>query len=69
MTLLVPVLAVLITMQADANASEDYRTSFKPVPAQYIAALADPDASSGDNAQSCWAHTTLVRGSGRSLSD
>lgn len=52
MTLLAPVLAVLITMQADANASEDYRTRFKPVPAQYIAALADPDASSGDNAQS-----------------
>jgi hypothetical protein len=51
LAMMVSVLAVLITVQADANAADDYRTRFKPVATQYIAALADPNASSGDNAQ------------------
>jgi hypothetical protein len=61
LALMVSVLAVLITLQADANAAHDYRTRFKPVPTQYIAALADPNASSGDNAQT-WGLWTLDPG-------
>lgn len=34
-----------------ALAGEDYRSTFKPIPTQYIAALADPDAKSGDHAE------------------
>jgi hypothetical protein len=41
---------ILISAQKAALA-DDYRSRFKPVPTQYIAALADPDAISGDNAQ------------------
>ena len=41
---------ILITTQQTAVA-DDYRSRFKPVPTQFIAALADPDAISGDNAQ------------------
>ena len=51
LVVMMPVLAVLICGQPDANAADDYRTRFKPVATQYIAVLADPDASSGDNAQ------------------
>jgi hypothetical protein len=43
-------LAALTAVPA-AEAAHDYRSRFKPVPAQYIAALADPEASAGDNAQ------------------
>ena len=41
----------LYLLQPAALASDDYRTQFKAVETQYIAALADPDASSGNNAQ------------------
>jgi hypothetical protein len=45
------VLAMMVAAQQAAYAADDYRSRFKPVPTQYIAVLADPDASSGDNAQ------------------
>jgi len=44
-------LAMLFALQQPVFAGDDYRSRFKPVPTQYIAALADPNASSGDNAQ------------------
>ena len=44
-------LAMVIAAQQSAYASDDYRSRFKPVPTQYIAVLADPDANSGNNAQ------------------
>ena len=44
------ILAVLLAMPQAALAA-DYRSRFKPIPAQYIAALASPNATSGDNAQ------------------
>jgi hypothetical protein len=44
-------LAILFSLQQPAFGADDYRSRFKPVPTQYIAALADPNASSGDNAQ------------------
>ena len=44
-----------------ANASEDYRSTFKPVPAQYIASLAKPGETSGDNAQT-WGLWTVDPG-------
>ena len=43
-------LAMLLAVPQAAFAA-DYRSRFKPIPAQYIAALAEPDATSGDNAQ------------------
>jgi hypothetical protein len=42
---------VLLTAAQTVAAAHDYRSRFKPVPTQYIAALADPQASAGDNAQ------------------
>ena len=51
LALLVLALAVLTTKQPTANAADDYRSRFKPVPTQYIAVLADPNAGSGNNAQ------------------
>ena len=46
-------LAVFVALAAApaTAAADDYRSRFKPVPTQYIAALADPAASSGENAQ------------------
>jgi len=44
-------LAVLFALQQPAFGSDDYLSRFKPVPTQYIAALANPHASSGNNAQ------------------
>ena len=41
----------MIAAQQSAYASDDYRSRFKPVPTQYIAVLADPNASSGNDAQ------------------
>lgn len=42
-------LALALPMQA--LAAHDYQSRFKPVPSQYIAALADPDANTGNNAE------------------
>jgi hypothetical protein len=42
---------VLVAVSQAAYAADDYRSRFKPVATQYIAALADPEATSGDNAQ------------------
>jgi len=44
------VLAAALAIPRVAPA-DDYRSRFKPVPTQYIAALADPNATFGDNAQ------------------
>lgn len=44
-----------------AYAGEDYRSTFKPVPAQYIASLAEPGETSGDNAQT-WGLWTVDPG-------
>jgi hypothetical protein len=44
-------LAILFSLQQPVFGADDYRSRFKPVPMQYIAALADPNTSSGDNAQ------------------
>jgi len=44
-------IAVLLSALPQAVAADDYRSRFKPMPTQYIAALADPNATSGDNAQ------------------
>jgi len=47
-------LALALTALSPAQpafAADDYRSRFEPVPTQYIAALADPGASAGDNAQ------------------
>lgn len=49
------VMALTLTMAAvahPAHASGDTQTRFKPMPTQFIAALGDPDASSGTGAQS-----------------
>ena len=48
---LLAALAVLVAVSQIAYAADDYRSRFKPVPTQYIAALADPAANSGNNAQ------------------
>ena len=42
-------------------AAEDYRSTFKPIPTQYIAALADPNAKSGDDAET-WGLWTVDPG-------
>jgi len=44
-------IAALLALLPPAFAADDYRSRFKPVPTQYIAALADPQATFGDNAQ------------------
>ncbi|NCF37547.1 MAG: hypothetical protein GWP56_14375 [Gammaproteobacteria bacterium] len=44
-----------------AYAAEGYQPQFKRVPTQYIAALGDPDATSGNNAQT-WGLWTLDPG-------
>ena len=53
--------AVVVLGSAPALAGDDYRSTFKPIPTQYIAALASPDATSGDNAQT-WGLWTLDPG-------
>jgi hypothetical protein len=40
-----------LAVQQTALAADDYRSRFKPMPTQYIAALGDPGATSGNNAQ------------------
>ena len=44
-----------------ALAGDDYRSTFKPIPTQYIAALADPNAKSGDHAET-WGLWTVDPG-------
>jgi len=44
-------LTVLVAVSQTAYAADDYRSRFKPMPTQYIAALGDPEATSGNNAQ------------------
>lgn len=44
-------IAMLILPGRMILAAEDYRSTFKPVSTQYIAALADPEAGSGDHAE------------------
>lgn len=45
------VLALSPAAITPAFGAEDYRSRFEPIVTQYIAALADPNANSGDNAQ------------------
>ena len=44
-------LALSLCAITPAYGADDYRSRFKPIVTQYIAALADPNANSGDNAQ------------------
>jgi hypothetical protein len=44
-------LLALAAAQQSAQAADDYRSRFKPIPTQYIAALADPNATAGNNAE------------------
>jgi hypothetical protein len=43
--------ALLLSTLPTTLTAEDYRSRFKPIPTQYIAALAEPNATAGDNAQ------------------
>lgn len=55
------VLGLLLSIQQSVFA-DDYRTRFQPVrPAHYIAALAEPDANSGNNAET-WGYWPLDPG-------
>jgi hypothetical protein len=55
------VLGMLLCLQ-QAVIADDYRSRFKPVrPAHYIAALAEPDANSGNNAET-WGYWPLDPG-------
>ena len=55
------VLGMLLCLQQSVLA-DDYRSRFKPVrPAHYIAALAEPDANSGNNAET-WGYWPLDPG-------
>lgn len=44
-------LLALVLAIPQAALAADYRSRFKPIPTQYIAALAEPNATAGDNAQ------------------
>ena len=51
MRLLVITMIFMMTLSPMAFAAGDGQTIFKRIPTQYIAALGDPNASSGNNAQ------------------
>jgi hypothetical protein len=50
--LLVGLLIIITTLVQSAHATGDSQTKFKRIPTQFIAALGDPGATSGNNAQS-----------------